>query len=88
MNPDSPVTNLMQQHYLKKSLKESEMAISNDLNRTNFNAIKNFIFNANFLFDTNHGGASWVTELMESMNKSPTILSKFISTTVYISVFI
>ena len=30
---------------------------------------------------TNHGGTLWVTKLMESMNKWPTTLSKFISTT-------
>ena len=39
-----------------------------------------------YLLGTNHGGTSWVTKLMESMNQWPTTLSKFISTTVNINV--
>ena len=34
MNPDSPVTSLMQRHYSKKSLKESEIAVLSDLNKS------------------------------------------------------
>ena len=39
MNPDSPVTSLMEQHYLKKSLKESEMAILSVLKRPNLKIV-------------------------------------------------
>ena len=54
----------------KKSFRESEIAISSDLNRS---SLQNF--SANLV------GASWVIKLMESMIKWPTTLSKLISTT-------
>ena len=66
------VTSLMQLHYFKKMFE--------GVWDSNFEWSEQVKF-AKFLCSVSTGGTSWVTKLMESMNKWPTTLSNLISTT-------